>query len=217
MRRRLLGLAAINSEIWPCRTSAGEFAPVEASANRSCTSLARTVLPLILYLEPLDFSMTRMISSVSVSLKAAGAIRALLSTVRVTWAWFRPGRVFVPLKMTSSMAEPRMALAELAPITQRIASRRLDLPQPLGPTIPVKPGSIRNSVGSTKDLKPVSLIELKTSEPITYSASAFSGTGSPVIIASSASKSFLSALTPFMKIDGVPRTPWSMPSWVKAS
>ena len=31
-RRRALGLALISSEIWPCRTSAGECAPVEASA-----------------------------------------------------------------------------------------------------------------------------------------------------------------------------------------
>jgi hypothetical protein len=52
------------------------------------------------------------------------------------------------------MPSPRMALAEVAPITQRRASRRLDLPQPFGPTTAVRPGSIRNSVGSTKDLKP---------------------------------------------------------------
>ncbi|ODN68029.1 hypothetical protein A6302_04344 [Methylobrevis pamukkalensis] len=39
-------------------------------------------------------------------------------------------------------------------MTQRRASTRLDLPQPFGPTTPVRPGWIRNSVGSTKDLKP---------------------------------------------------------------
>src|SRR6185312_16752485 len=55
---------------------------------------------------------------------------------------------------TSSMPPARIALAELAPITQRSASSRFDLPQPFGPTTPVTPGSIRNSVGSTKDLKP---------------------------------------------------------------
>src|ERR1700742_4700717 len=52
------------------------------------------------------------------------------------------------------MPPARMALAELAPITQRSASRRFDLPQPFGPTTAVRPGSIRNSIGSTKDLKP---------------------------------------------------------------
>ena len=40
-------------------------------------------------------------------------------------------------------------------MTQRSASRRFDLPQPLGPTTPVRPGSIAKSVGSTKDLKPI--------------------------------------------------------------
>ena len=49
-----------------------------------------------------------------------------------------------------------MALAEVAPITQRSDSSRFDLPQPLGPTTPVRPGSIMKSVVSTKDLKPVS-------------------------------------------------------------
>ncbi len=39
-------------------------------------------------------------------------------------------------------------------MTQRSASTRLDLPQPLGPTMPVMPGSITSSVWSTNDLKP---------------------------------------------------------------
>ena len=56
--------------------------------------------------------------------------------------------------MTSSMPEARRLLNELSPITQRSASTRLDLPQPFGPTTPVRPGSIRKSVGSTKVLKP---------------------------------------------------------------
>ena len=47
-------------------------------------------------------------------------------------------------------------LCEVSPITQRSASTRFDLPQPFGPTTPVRPGSIRKSVGSTKDLKPIS-------------------------------------------------------------
>ena len=39
-------------------------------------------------------------------------------------------------------------------MTQRSASTRFDLPQPFGPTIPVRPGSITSSVASTKDLNP---------------------------------------------------------------
>ena len=68
----------------------------------------------------------------------------------------RAGRLALPPKMTSSISPPRMRLAEVSPITQRSASTRLDLPQPLGPTMPVSPGSIESSVGSTKDLKPLS-------------------------------------------------------------
>ena len=41
------GLAAISSPILPWPTIAGECAPVEASAKRSCTSRARTSRPLI--------------------------------------------------------------------------------------------------------------------------------------------------------------------------
>src|SRR5258706_1970401 len=98
--------------------------------------------------------MRRTTSSTGWSLKAAGARRSALSMVRATSAWLREGRLAAPAKITSSMPPARMALAELAPITQRKASRRFDLPQPFGPTMPVTPGSIRNSVGSTKDLNP---------------------------------------------------------------
>jgi hypothetical protein len=67
----------------------------------------------------------------------------------------RDGRLPDPAKITSSISPPRRRLAEPSPITQRKASTRLDLPQPFGPTMPVSPGSIASSVGSTKDLKPV--------------------------------------------------------------
>src|SRR5689334_21834019 len=74
-----------------------------------------------------------------------------------TSAKSRGGRVAVPAKITSSMPPPRSDLGLDSPIAQRIASRRLDLPQPLGPTTPVRPGSMRSSAGSTKLLKPLSL------------------------------------------------------------
>src|ERR1700722_15992154 len=50
-------------------------------------------------------------------------------------------------------------------MTQRTASTRFDLPQPFGPTTPVSPGSIRKSVGSTKDLKPESRSRWKCTAP----------------------------------------------------
>ena len=52
------------------------------------------------------------------------------------------------------MSAARIDLCEVSPITQRSASTRLDLPQPFGPTTPVRPCSMWKSVGSTKDLKP---------------------------------------------------------------
>ena len=79
------------------------------------------------------------------------------STSSDTSAKSRGGRVAVPAKMTSSMPPPRSDLGLPSPITQRMASRRFDLPQPLGPTTPVSPGSMRSSAGSTKLLKPPSL------------------------------------------------------------
>ena len=45
--------------------------------------------------------------------------------------------------------------AEVSPIHHLIASTIFDLPQPLGPTIPVKPFSITIEVFSINDLKPV--------------------------------------------------------------
>src|SRR5687768_12100688 len=81
---------------------------------------------------------------------------AARSTSSETSAKSRAGRIAVPAKMTSSMPAPRIDLGEDSPITQRIASSTLDLPQPLGPTTPVRPSSVRNSAGSTKLLKPVS-------------------------------------------------------------
>ena len=66
-----------------------------------------------------------------------------------------------PLKITSCIDSPRSSLALLSPSTQRTASMMLDLPQPLGPTTPTSwPGSWK-WVGSAKDLKPESLIELR--------------------------------------------------------
>src|SRR5438445_91734 len=80
--------------------------------------------------------------------------RLLLSIVSATSAMLRAGRPAAPAKMTSSISPPRRRLAEVSPITQRSASTRFDLPQPFGPTMPVRPGSIASSAPSTKDLNP---------------------------------------------------------------
>src|SRR3954454_3659790 len=98
--------------------------------------------------------MRREISSVSESFIAEGAVRSELSIVITTSAWLREGRLPEPAKITASMSAARSDLCEVSPIAQRNASTRFDLPQPFGPTTPVRPGSITKSVGSTNDLKP---------------------------------------------------------------
>ena len=70
-------------------------------------------------------------------------------------------RVSAPSKMTSCILPPRRAFALCSPSTQRIASAMLDLPQPLGPTTAVTPGSKRRVVGSANDLKPWSFSALR--------------------------------------------------------
>src|SRR5690554_3333955 len=67
-------------------------------------------------------------------------------------------RPLEPLKMTSVMFSPRRFLAEDSPITQRTASMMLDFPQPLGPTTAHRLLGKLTVVGSTKDLKPASLM-----------------------------------------------------------
>src|ERR1700704_5975260 len=98
--------------------------------------------------------MRREISRNWLSFMAAGAVRSALSIVITTSAWLRAGRLPEPAKITESMSAARSDLCEVSPIAQRSASTRLDLPQPFGPTTPVKPGSIMKSVGSTNDLNP---------------------------------------------------------------
>ena len=65
------------------------------------------------------------------------------------------GLLEVPEKITSSIPEPLMLFAEFSPIHHLKDSTMLDFPHPLGPTIPVKPSSIRKVVLSENDLNPV--------------------------------------------------------------
>ena len=59
-----------------------------------------------------------------------------------------------PAKMTSSVFFERSALELVSPSTQRTASEMLDLPEPLGPTTAVIPGSKANTVRMAKLLNP---------------------------------------------------------------
>src|SRR5438445_1401118 len=74
--------------------------------------------------------------------------------VRTTSARPSGARPAVPAKMTSSIIPPRNDFAPCSPSTQAMASTTLDLPDPLGPTTQVMPGSKRSVVEDAKDLKP---------------------------------------------------------------
>src|ERR1700749_1922860 len=83
-----------------------------------------------------------------------GRAPSALSMVSVTSARPSGGREVVPAKTTSSILPPRSDLAPCSPMTQARASTMLDLPEPLGPTTQVMPGSRRSEVADAKDLKP---------------------------------------------------------------
>src|SRR5579862_1500684 len=69
--------------------------------------------------------------------------------------------------MTSSIRAPRSDRADCSPSTQLMASLRLDLPQPLGPTTAAMPPPLkRSSVRSQKDLKPCSSTRFNFSKPV---------------------------------------------------
>ena len=65
-----------------------------------------------------------------------------------------------PLKTTSVIESLLRFLAELSPSTHLTASITLDFPQPFGPTIQDMLEGKVTDVGSTKDLKPESFMEL---------------------------------------------------------
>ncbi len=92
----------------------------------------------------------------------SGSIR-----VRLTSAMPVAGRALVPLNTTSIMRSPRSDLALCSPSTQLMASDRLDLPQPFGPTIAAMPSANSSRVRSANDLKPRSStrFSLYTSTP----------------------------------------------------
>src|SRR5690625_2154422 len=64
------------------------------------------------------------------------------------------GREEVPAKITSTIEPPRRVFAPCSPITHASASTTFDLPDPLGPTTQVIPGSKFRVVAEAKDLNP---------------------------------------------------------------
>src|SRR5580704_10483771 len=95
-----------------------------------------------------------------------GRAPSLLSMVSVTSARPSGGREVVPAKTTSSILPPRSDLTPCSPITQDRASTTLDLPEPLGPTTQVMPGSRRSVVAEANDLKPRRVRDFRYTRPL---------------------------------------------------
>ena len=95
------------------------------------------------------------------SLNSIGSRPAELSIVKADLGPAERRRVAVPAKMTSSIFWLRTALGACAPSTHAIASTTFDLPEPLGPTTTVTPGSSCIVVDSAKDLKPLRVSALR--------------------------------------------------------
>ena len=83
----------------------------------------------------------------------------------------RAGRLAVPAKMTSSIFWLRTDDGAWAPSTHAMASTTLLLPEPLGPTTTVTPGSSTKVVESANDLNPFNVNDLRN---IPENSSAFS-------------------------------------------
>ena len=134
--------------------------PTPALAKTSTISCSLTREPLIKY-SPSPLRNIRRDNATSENSK--GIFLSLLSKKSVTWAL--PNLAFFPepAKIISSAFLPRRFFIDCSPITQRIASAMLDLPEPFGPTIAVTRGTLSsplekeksNTVLLANDLKPL--------------------------------------------------------------
>src|SRR6056297_2648345 len=96
---------------------------------------------------------------------ARSSCPSALSIEISTRAWLPRFRLGEPAKITSDMAPPRTFLAEWVPSTHARASTTFDLPDPLGPTMTVMPGSTSIAVRSANDLKPRIDSDLRNTRP----------------------------------------------------
>ncbi len=144
------------SEPWLMMECASRPSP--ESFKMSMTSMRREGLPLIRYsLSPLRYM--RRVTTTSV--KSSGRVPSELSSTRSTSAKPTACLAELPANMTSSIDAPRRCLALCSPKTHKTASEMLDLPEPLGPTTTVRPGSRRKAERSANDLKPFKTRDLR--------------------------------------------------------
>src|SRR5665213_745367 len=172
--RRSSGVACKTASSWPWPTMTCISRPMPESESNSWTSSNRQLWPLIEYSEPPVRNMIRLIVT---SVYSTGRAPSVLSIVSDTSARPSGGRPAVPAKMTSSILPPRKLLGPCSPMTHARASTTLDLPEPLGPTTQVMPGSRRRVVAEANDLNPRSVRLFK------YTRGSLSGRLDPVSLA----------------------------------
>ncbi len=127
----------------------------------SSTSILRATEPLIRYsLSPVRY----MRRAIDTSSKSMESVWSELSSTSSTSASEVALRADEPAKMTSSIAWPRRCLALRSPSTHSTASEMFDLPEPLGPTMAVMPGSSVRTARSAKDLNPLSVRDFSRME-----------------------------------------------------
>ena len=150
--RRSVGLALRTASIWPWLMITCCIRPTPESDSSSWMSSRRHGTPLIEYS---DSPVRKSVRVIVTSEKSIGSRPAVLSRVSATSARPSALRLDVPAKMTSSIFWDRTDEGAWAPSTHAIASTTLDLPDPLGPTTTVTPGSRSRLAVSAKDLNPL--------------------------------------------------------------
>ena len=158
MARRSSARAVRTASICPWLMMTCCWRPTPASDKSSCTSRRRHSTPLMAYSES---PLRNNVRDTVISVNSSGKRPDVLSRVSMTSARPNAERFEVPLKMTSSIFWLRTELGACAPRTHAMASTTFDLPDPLGPTTTVTPGSISITVESAKDLKPLRVRDFK--------------------------------------------------------
>ena len=151
-RRRESSLSFKISSIIFNSMMAYKSALMPVSINKLVMSLSRHFTSLSRYsLSPLRYKMREMVTVEN----SVGSRFRVFSNVKATSARPAALRFLVPLNKMFSIFSKRKARPFCSPSTQRMASTVLDLPQPLGPTMPVRASLKWMVVLSAKLLNPL--------------------------------------------------------------
>ena len=157
-RRRSRGLEVTIASTRPCETTECISLPRPVSDSTSSTSTSRQRAPLRRYSPSPERSSRR---TIEISPIGRSIAPSALSMTISTSAGARACTPRPPPKMTSCIDWPRTASGDCSPIAHSTASVTLDLPEPLGPTMTDTPRPNSSRVRSGKDLKPLSVIDLR--------------------------------------------------------